>query len=206
MPRTAARDRRGRPFTAHSARKFFETWLVDSGLEQGIVDRLMRHAGGVGARYYDATIQKLSEAVARMPSLWPAKELRTTGAGGLDVESFTNPQPVPKGGLHAARYPVNVFPAASTTTPTDSSRPPSPGCSWSMPHITAPSWLGGQAESSEPACLAGPPGGPIRVSDPGMPIPGQINADRTCLAELFEALARLLREPAHGRSDRQASA
>lgn len=201
-----AKDRRGRGFTAHSARKFYETWLVDSGLEQGLVDRLMRHAGGVGARYYDGDLKKLCAAIACLPKLCRQADLRTSAGGGQHVENFTITPPVANEGLKDSRHVGNVFSEASTTPTTDSSSPPVPGAFWSMPHITVPSWIGGHAESSEPANLAAPPRGSIHDSDPGMPIPGLINADRNALAELFEALARLLREPAHGRPDRQASA
>lgn len=203
------KDRRGRPFTTHSARKFYETLMVDAGLEQGVVDRLMRHAGGIGARYYDADLRKLSAAAAAVPKLWPDADLRTSGGGRPYVDNFTGSQPTPQVALKAGRNTTNVSAEASTTPTHDSSRPPSPGAQWSMPHITAPPWLGGQAELTEPASLAGPPRGSSRVSNPGMPILGSINADRTALAGLFEALARLLREPAHGSShgpDRQASA
>lgn len=65
-------DSRGRPLSAHSARKWFKTELVRAGVHGDLIDRLMRHRTGVGQRYYDPTPQEQAEALDRLPkNLWP---------------------------------------------------------------------------------------------------------------------------------------
>ena len=194
-----AKDRRGRGFSPHSARKFFETTLIDAGIQERVVDRLMRHSGGVQARYYDTELKILSEAVKKVPNLWPGAELRTEVSGGQHVDKFTQASASAKDGLLEGRNRGTFLPATSATPATDSSRPPAPGAPWLMSQLTVPSWAAGHAESSEPVPLRSPPAGSIHDSDPGMPILGQINADRTAMAALLEAVARLLRESADGR-------
>lgn len=66
-----AEDYRGRPFSPHSARKFFSTTATASGLTEKMTDFLMRHAGRVEHRYYDPTLAEQAEAVAKLPTIWP---------------------------------------------------------------------------------------------------------------------------------------
>jgi len=66
-------DSRGRPMTAHSARKWFKTTLVGEGVHPDLVARLMRHSTGVGGRYYDPKPSELVEALACLPKIYPTQ-------------------------------------------------------------------------------------------------------------------------------------
>lgn len=77
----APMDARGRRWSCHSARKWFDTQLSDAGVPAAMVRLLMRHALEVGDRYYDATVEKQREALSRLPSVWPG------GSGGRIVDN-----------------------------------------------------------------------------------------------------------------------
>lgn len=64
-------DRRGRPCTPHSARKFYSTTMSAEGCPEKYVDFFMRHAGRVENRYFDPSLKEQAIQIARMPLLWP---------------------------------------------------------------------------------------------------------------------------------------
>jgi integrase len=193
-------DQRGRPFTPHSARKFFDTELSSSrcGVMEKMVDWLMRHRGKVEARYYDPTLHEQAEAAARLPRLWPEplvdnpgdnslpRSVNLTSSGGLSHDGLTTPM---------------IFTShnsAKSPGPTDG---PAHRCG------NRPAALRGPGDSAESSlelpgtALIGPAlaGFESTIISPEMPRGGQITVDRTWLAGLLEAFARELRkEPPHG--------
>jgi integrase len=66
-----AEDYRGRPFSPHSARKFFSTMATSVGIPEKMVDFLMRHAGRVEHRYYQPSLEDQAEALKKLPRIWP---------------------------------------------------------------------------------------------------------------------------------------
>jgi integrase len=190
-------DSRGRRFSPQSARKFFSTVLTAQGVPEKMVDRLMRHSGGVEGRYYDPPMAEMAAAVARLPRLWPGEcGLNVDKAGGPPVD-LTNRRGLADDGTATSTEPLPA---------TNSANPPSP---WPRAVGVATSGkdaggLGGLLECSMPA----PPGmvsfWSVPVGslfslpfNPVMPISGSINADSTAaIADLFEAIARVLRNGA----------
>lgn len=190
----AERDRRGRRFSPHSARKFFSTTLTDAGrVREKMVDRLMRHAGKVEARYYDPPLSEQAAAVARLPRLWPAVDnpVDNSTPSGADL-TFSG-----VGRQHAPATPMEPPRNNSTKSPGHDwagasvwqslSRQASPGDSVDLIYADL---LGGQ--------LCGPALTEIgsTLISPVMPITGLITVDRTLLAGLLETLARELRQGA----------
>jgi integrase len=86
-------DHRGRPFTPHSARKWFATELTRQGVSQKMVDHLMRHKGSVEQRYFDPSLEDMAAAVAKLPTIWPAMSRKPLSGREMDcgkVESGSN--------------------------------------------------------------------------------------------------------------------
>lgn len=83
----ARNDTRGRPLSAHSARKWFKTELVRAGVHADLIDRLMRHAAGVGSRYYDPTPAEMAAAVGCLPQIWPAQIIEPQAFATLSPKS-----------------------------------------------------------------------------------------------------------------------
>lgn len=76
------------PFKGHSARKWFATTLTNAGVPSKMVDCLMRHTGGVDARYYKPTLEEQRDALACLPQIWPLalnveKDIRSWKPKGL---------------------------------------------------------------------------------------------------------------------------
>lgn len=84
-----ATDARGRGFSPHSTRKWYETELVNSGVPQRMVDYLMRHKVDVPMRYFDPKGAELRGAVAKLPAIWPI----TVTGGRVDNPALIEPQP-----------------------------------------------------------------------------------------------------------------
>lgn len=180
------KDRRGRPFSGHSARKFFSTHLTARGVPQKMVDYLMRHNSSVEARYFDPTLEEQAEAISRMPRLWPEaldnlggsqiseKALDDRSDGGILTQATSH--------VHLSNQLVQDRGPQCGLRGVASSGPQRPAVSHEKPEPPA-------------GAPTGPLAGLIRAfSDPEVPKSGYINADRTHLADLFEALAGLLRE------------
>lgn len=64
-------DNRDRPYTPHASRKFFRTMLTTLGVNDRLAEHMMRHAGGVAARYQDPTLEEQAAALKDFPRLWP---------------------------------------------------------------------------------------------------------------------------------------
>jgi integrase len=77
-------DHRGRPFTPHSARKWFATELTRQGVSQKMVDHLMRHKGSVEQRYFDPSLEDMAGAVARLPTIWPGMSRKPLSGREMD--------------------------------------------------------------------------------------------------------------------------
>ena len=92
----SARDARGYGFSPHSARKFLESVLAAKNVQQGMIDRLMRHAGGVSARYFDPSVEEMAAALSLVPPLWPEKIVRTA-SGVLTPEPKIGMMNLPDG-------------------------------------------------------------------------------------------------------------
>lgn len=67
----ASHDHRGRPVTPHSCRKWFATELARAGVNATLVSQLMRHSGGLAARYADVDLAGLAAEIAKLPPIWP---------------------------------------------------------------------------------------------------------------------------------------
>jgi integrase len=90
-------DSRGRPFTPHSARKWFSTTLTLMNVNQGVIDALMRHHGETSSRYQD--LPAMRRVAEMLPHLWPVEvreepvdkgnflsvDLTGPGIGGQDI-------------------------------------------------------------------------------------------------------------------------
>jgi integrase len=85
----AEKDARGRGFSPHSARKWCKTTLVAVGVQANVIDQLIRHANDVGDRYLDADLRLFSDALERLPELWPEEK-----SGGVNQKDLTPPPPI----------------------------------------------------------------------------------------------------------------
>ncbi len=111
-----ATDHRGRSFSPHSARKWFETVLQGAGIPDRTCNALMRHEGDVGGKYLDMTLEAQAAALKHLPRLWPepVPELSTRGQGeGGDLTTAGRPP-----------HSVRAYPG-SQAQPTDSALVPS---------------------------------------------------------------------------------
>jgi integrase len=70
-----AKDRRGRGFSPHSTRKWFETTMSGIGAPQGLIDYMILHTGHVRSRYNDPPLPEQFSWVERLPKLWPGNYL-----------------------------------------------------------------------------------------------------------------------------------
>lgn len=115
----ARNDTRGRPLSAHSARKWFKTELVRAGVHADLIDRLMRHAPDVGSRYYDPTPAEMAEAVACLPKIWPTQLFEPSAFATL------SPKSGPKGLDSGRENPImnEVTPMMHTPTQPANPRP-----------------------------------------------------------------------------------
>jgi integrase len=84
-------DHRGRPFSPHSARKWFETTLQLAGVPDRLVDWLMRHTGDVGTRYLDPPLDEQRRVLSLLPALWPEQAGGGTG-GAVSTQRRSYPQ------------------------------------------------------------------------------------------------------------------
>lgn len=183
-------DRRGRQYSPHSARKYFETQLIESGVHARAIDRLMRHKGGVEARYRDLSMASLAESLKKLPTLWP---VATCGSqNGVDNPAGLNP------GLtiddHRGTNGV-ASPEPLSTTSIKPRRPSDAASDWQERAVSERAR--GLLDLEQPGgSLASGPRVRSSVSTPTMPIVGLITVDRIWLAEVLETTARLLREGA----------
>lgn len=194
----AASDRRGRSFSPHSARKFFATELTGRGVPEKMVDRLMRHSGRVEHRYYDPTLEEQAFAAAQLPTLWPVpvsesetapdqsrrnvpKEKSSTsdltrrgksaeheGVASASMKSVSDS--TSDSGLCPAPPMRHTGSGPGPEPDVESTRAPGRGCT-KRPRVGSPTHSGLEMPSS-------------------VPITG---ADPNDLADLLEALARVLR-------------
>lgn len=192
----AAVDRRDRPFTPHSARKFLATQLR---AEEKMVDFLLRHAGRVEHRYFDPPLGDQAEALKKLPRLWPPQSRQSCGAGVDNSDS---------GGFDLTSGPARSEDGPGTQVRTGSptrSRPDPtcPECQQSAGHTGRER----DVERIVRAVWRGRDEGPETVESnsvmrPEMPISDRITEnDLKPLADLFEALAGLLRTRSSGHGD-----
>lgn len=183
----ARKDARGRSYSPHSARKFFETAPIECGVNPRMVDFLMRHRGGVASRYFDPD---LSEQVSALARLAPICEDFFRKLGILAHSDLQRPHPIAdtdtsnEGPVHhnSSGSPANesgaTFIAESSVA--DGAGLPDPLRSGKRAKKR------GSSESS----------GILNV---GMPIPAFGNAgDSNALADFLESVARLLRGSSDG--------
>lgn len=188
-----ALDRRGRGFSPHSARKYFETQLVAAGAPEMVVKRLMRHAPDTTQRYFDPEFALLASWVERLPGLWPE---RVAGVSGNSVENnvdrkmgLTNPD-------QSDRFSHSTEPPLTETNNAilESGSPPA-----SVEGTCGARSRGRAFTGSRRAAASAGKVRSTRLIDPEiMPIHGLITVDRNALADLLFAAGRLLREPGHG--------
>jgi integrase len=201
----AAQDRRGRAFTAHSARKFFATELTGQGIAEKMVDRLMRHAGKVEHRYYDPSLDEQAFAVSKLPALWPlpVSSPKTQGAhcGQIPTEEKSLNSGLTSDGVMAEHEGVAVSPLKTSSRsvpisgPCPTTRSPRLEPEWGPELATEPLRKPGRGSSKRSQV------GPPKISIPAMPSIGLITGvDPTDLADLLESLARVIRgrDQGHG--------
>lgn len=85
----AYRDERERIFSPHSARKFFKTQMVLSGVPAELAEHLMRHSPKVAGRYVDPSLEDQAAALAKLPRLLPDSEPDGTKAPAHKMASRT---------------------------------------------------------------------------------------------------------------------
>lgn len=193
-------DYRGRKFTPHAARKFYSTFLTGAGVSEKMVDYLMRHQGGVEARYFDPPASKCAAAVGKIPNLLPdvtggdRKSSVPNGRGGNDLrdadeKSFTKTIATPADG----RYSVSGTGSSSPHTSESVSR--SPLVSGPVP--PCPQGVGAEHDSDSRGSQAGQRREVQPESIAGLKSAlGLDNSAGTQLAvaDFLESLARLLRK------------
>jgi integrase len=160
-------DRRGRGYSSHSARKYFETQLIELGVHGRVIDALMRHKGGVEARYRDMTLEKLSECVNLLPTLWTSEAC----AVGKSVHNPVDSTPhagnyLTSGGDQAEHEDASPVPESDTSV-----KPPRPSASASdWQERAAREWLRGLIDLQQPGHQGpGPRVDRSTNSDPEMP-------------------------------------
>lgn len=202
-----AADYRGRTFSARSARKYFSTQGTELGIPEKMIDRLMRHAGKVEARYYDPSLEDQKVHVDKFPRLWPnLGENRVICTG----QNRGNPESCPDGLTNRPQIAEDHGATAVLTGPSSSSA--------ATPSSDLPRWHAGNAfggaadaellrRSGVRSSGAGSGGdrrrvAPPNASGPGIAVSGLENLAGSNLddvADLLEAIARLIRRPERGR-------
>lgn len=194
-------DARGRQFSPHSARKFVSTELRRAGVDAALVDKLLRHLGGVSARYDDRTHLEMASAIARLPGVWP-------WALGNGVDSNSAGIFLTKGGSGAED--TSARPAYEhTRTQSHQSPPPVTGAHADLA-VCKGAGAAGSADFPREALTGGGPleGPPVESANfnPRIAVLGLENwtdsTEAERLADLLESFARFLRGPRRGNGDR----
>lgn len=191
-------DSRGRRFSPHSARKWFETQMVTAGVHARMVDRIMRHFNGVQARYFDPSLAEMKAAIDRLPRLWPA---------AMDIPWAENSEEVclTNGTQMAEHVHARTGSHATSLPSTDPSK--------YHPPVLADRREGNAGEGNGlDATSRARPSIEVEaalhaaIMNPKMPRGGLINADSNeALADLLDALARLVRQEAQNGTGRRRS-
>ncbi len=196
-------------FAPRSARRFFKTWMLNNGVDDAIVRRLMRHAPNAGQRYYDPTSAELLQAVEKIPGLWPeALFISDLQTGGPKVENSTPEM--------ADLTPAQVPGHDVAATPMTNSSPNSVR----SPRLAAPSesHLGGQTRRADPPEFS-PVSTPASKFGPGVSAAESSNLRsrnghfgteneglNTAIARLLNCVADVLLEgAARGRKNRRSA-
>ncbi|NDC63769.1 MAG: hypothetical protein EBZ59_07270, partial [Planctomycetia bacterium] len=192
------RDHRDRSFSPHSARKWFSTTLTLAGINQGVIDALMRHHRTTSGTYQD--LPRMAEVMAILPRLWPVPV-----AGGRPVDNLTTGLQSVKTStmdLTSGRGIVEDVPATPGRN-SSSSHPPVP----LAPGVaTKTGWARGSLDDGRDTEISAAFLGP---GQPVMPRGGLVNEDSRpegaseqdlAMADLLESVARLLRSRGHDRS------
>lgn len=181
-------DRRERKFTGHSARKWLENMLDQSGCPDLVRDHLMRHTSGVADHYRDPPLAVQAQAVARLPAMW------------ITPEELPRDQKNTQDGLTNGRRNGNITQAKSVRHNQRATPPRGPS------HALPQTWPSEGGANDAGGFLAG------LVVGPGLDPAGQFDAaeflsrelgitaqnhatdQNEALAGVLEALARLLRQ------------
>ena len=195
------RDSRGRPLTSHSCRKWFATTLTVAGVPTEVVKGMMRHSSGVHGRYIDPTVEEQAAALVGLPRLW--------AAGSAD----RGPDPVHNGCTTAVSGAIQP---GDLTNGTGLAEDEGRACNPAQPDPASPPGHGRRDPAGTRTRLRGP--GTSRGHTPERPAaavghgrqaesPDKMSqrmarslldsgVDSTALADMFDALARLLRSGA----------
>lgn len=97
-------DAQGRPWSAHSARKWFATTLAQAGVHERMVDCLMRHTSSVQSRYFDPSLADQLSALKVLPRLtgevqWSQKKNESTLTHDGASDSDSSPDPIQEMGV-----------------------------------------------------------------------------------------------------------
>lgn len=87
-----AKDAQGRPWSAHSARKWHATELAKAGVHERMIDHLMRHVSSVQSRYFDPSLLDQRAALALLPRLvgqtcWESEKIDTRANGVVPMDN-----------------------------------------------------------------------------------------------------------------------
>lgn len=187
----ALEDYRGRPFSPHSARKFFSTMATSIGIPEKMVDFLMRHAGRVEHRYYQPTLEEQAASLAKLPRIWPSQV--PPGQGPAPRRQFETKKRLDKTGdevdTHAATHvPNRLSENLSATLEALFCQRESLPCSGTEPRGPTAPRASGRATGIESE---------VRFESRNRHFEIQ-NDSMTDLASFFEAVARLLRHSGAG--------
>lgn len=201
--RVARLDSRGRALTSHSCRKWFATTMTRAGVSERLVDRLMRHRGGVQSRYFDPPPEELAGALEALPRLWPA------GIGVRAPGRETDPGILSRADLTDRGRIADSLARANEPPESESVSTPGPDrfVRW---HAQSDPRPGTEADSLPEHPSRGSRRDPAPLnhrddSSPEMALSRFINPDdSTAVADLFDALARVLRQGVPRGNEREA--
>jgi integrase len=182
----AGTDREGLRFSPHSFRKWARTSLVEAGVQESLVNALMRHQiSGLAARYTQPSLESMFQGVCALPRIIPENNFAGFIANVLESEPksaimnpATNEVHPPQHGTSGGRASLHEHSSLSASG-ADSLSPPVP-C----------------VVKSKPGHAKAPRNQATNAIDPKVPRLGSITGVDE-IADWLEATARLLRS-SHG--------
>lgn len=192
-----AMDSRQRALTAHSARKFLSTTLHQAGVHARLIDRLMRHAGGTEARYYDPSMAEMAEALGLVEKIFTLEPITPQAlalcgvrsvpkSAGLGVDACAEIPMIPVATPNERHDVINALP---NTQPPAGSTVPGVATASAVP--ARGSVLGSGAERNPTAFAVESHNGDLGTGNAGGSL-GDSPTNR--VADVLEAVARLIRE------------
>lgn len=191
-------DRRGRALTAHGCRKFFVTSLHNAGVPTPLVKTLTRHAVDVHDRYYDSPAAQ-ADALAKLEKIYVPQGFggavfTENGSHSAQKSSALGIDTCEKTRLTGGNPRSSMF---NATTQLEKS---SPAVALGLGIDTAGgaalhtlAEATGRSPSEDQPCNSG---GSADNPAPSSPL-SRANPSRNAVADLLEAVARVIREDCH---------